>query len=154
MTSYKVVPSWHIFPIDFLIDIAILHCGQRPPVPYEVVMPAAQLPLTNDLRIEQGADWLITLHLEQPKGTPYDLTGKTLRAWLKNDYTDAVAAAAFTTLVVGPATDGVCTISLTEIQTAALLAGDYVWDLLVDVGGVDFFRLFEGPAEVTARVTV
>jgi hypothetical protein len=116
-------------------------------------MPAAALPLTNDLRLEQGAVFAMNLRLEQPKGVAYNLTGKTLRASIKNDYTDAAPVVSFTCAVTLPATDGLAVISLTAVQTAALAAGDYVWDLLVDSGAGVVNRLLEGPVQITARVT-
>lgn len=73
----------------------------------------------------------ITLSLDDENGADFDLTGYSVFAEVK---TAKGAGAVFLNLspTVSNATAGQISISLTDTQTAALTAGTYGWDLVIE----------------------
>ena len=103
-----------------------------------------------EFTIDQGSDATIELHLVDKNGAAKDLTGHTVTARLKKNYSDSAGeATAFTS---------VATISLTNSQTDALKAGRHVYD--VELSNVDsssgntiIERILEGRIQITPSVT-
>jgi len=93
-----------------------------------------------EITIDQGADVALELFLVNQDGSTKDLTNHSAFAKMKN-----------------PSTDGIATISLTNIQTDALKTGRYVYDVeisFVDSDGDNIVeRVLEGIIEVTPSVT-
>lgn len=111
-----------------------------------------------DLLIQKGADYSVTVTLSNPDGTPMDLTGSTVIAQMrKRSDTDLVAA--FTVVISNP-TGGVFVFGLTHEQTTALVCGEslnepksqYVWGMKLQdvIGGIT--PLFYGVVSVAREV--
>ena len=105
-----------------------------------------------DIFVDQGTDFTLQLSVVDTAGTAKNLTGATITAQARKDFTSANPTATFTTAVTN-AVGGVCTISLSAAQTAAIKAGRYVYDLMITSGSGDKTRVVEGQATVTPGVT-
>jgi len=88
-------------------------------------------------------------------GTKKDLTNYTAALDIRRKQSDSTALIALTSssgISLG-GSGGTITISLTDVQTAAISPGFGVWDLeLIDSGGSNL-RLVEGTCEFTPSVT-
>ncbi len=111
-----------------------------------------------ELTIDQGNDVTITLNLTDTTGAKKNLTNHVATAKLKKNYnSDSSDTTSFTAAIPTPATDGVITLALTNVQTDALKAGRYVYD--VEIAFVDSDsntireRILEGRAQITPSVT-
>ena len=80
-----------------------------------------------------------------------NLTGYSALAQIRKSY-DSSSATAFTTAITS-ATDGVLELSLTDVQTAALNAGRYQWDLVLTDAASDKMRVVEGIATIRPGVS-
>lgn len=110
-----------------------------------------------EFTIDQGADVSIQLNLVDTSDTVKDLTNYTVTAKLKKNYnSDSDDTTNFATAVTN-ASNGICTLSLTNTQTDALKAGRYVYDVelsFVDSDGDTIIeRILEGRMQVTPSVT-
>lgn len=114
-----------------------------------------------DITIEQGADFVRQITINQANGTPMDLTGYTGRAMVRKKYSSTSASATFTVTFANDRTTGVVTLSLTATQTAAIPAGEsvddvasqYVWDFeLVDIAGI-VIRVLKGVCYIDPEAT-
>jgi|TARA_R110000796_G_C14329203_1_gene408904 hypothetical protein len=111
-----------------------------------------------EFTIDKGSDVAMEIHLVDRDGSAKDLSNHTINARLKKTYTsDSADTVVFNSIVASPATDGVATISLTNIQTDALKNGRYVYDVemsYVDSSGDEIIeRVLEGRVQVTPSVT-
>ena len=111
-----------------------------------------------EFTIDQGTDLAVELHLVNVDGSVKDLTNYSLAAKLKKNYnSDSDETVDFTTTIASPATDGIATIALTNVQTDALSKGRYVYDVelsFVDSDGNTIIeRILEGRAQVAPSVT-
>lgn len=110
-----------------------------------------------EITIDQGADAAIELHLVNTDGSKKDLTNHTVSAQLKKNFTSTDSDTTTFVSTISDAVNGICTISLTNIQTDALKAGRYVYD--VELSFVDsdedtiIERILEGKITVTPSVT-
>ena len=113
-------------------------------------MAAGELNLT----VEQGTTFSQTLTWKID-GTAVNLTGYTARMQARKDVASSETIFSLTQsagLTLGGAA-GTIIITLTATQTAALIAGNYVYDLeLVSSAGV-VTRLVQGTLAVSAEVT-
>jgi hypothetical protein len=113
-------------------------------------MAAGELNLT----VEQGTTFSQTLTWKID-GTAVNLTGYTARMQARDDVTSSATILSLTQsagLTLGGVA-GTIIIALTATQTAALVAGNYVYDLeLASSGGV-VTRLVQGTLAVSAEVT-
>ena len=109
-------------------------------------MPAAR----HNITIEQGSDYTLQMTLESG-GNPVNLAGSTVRGQIRPAY-DSDTVTSFTVAVASPAT-GVAVASLTAAQTAALTAGNNVYDFELEDSGHLVRRLIYGKAVVTPEVT-
>lgn len=109
-----------------------------------------------DITIEQGATWNL-LMTWKIGGTAVNLTGYTARMQVRVDVEDSETILSLTTdagggIVLGDVL-GTITLSRSATQTAALAAGEYVYDLeLISTGG-QVTRLLQGQFSVSAEVT-
>ena len=103
--------------------------------------------------IDQGATWEQNITLYEGDGvTLQNLTGYTIDAQLRKNYT-SVSKIDISTVSTTPAT-GVIVMSLTAIQTAALKAGRYVYDLqITQTSDGNVKRALEGVITVRPEVT-
>ena len=111
-----------------------------------------------DITIDQGADVAIELHLVNKDKSAKNLTNHTVAAKLKRTYnSDSDDTYNFSCIVANPASDGITTLSLTNIQTNTLKSGQYVYDVelsFVDSSSATIIeRILEGKILVTPSVT-
>tara|TARA_B100000287_G_C20663246_1_gene790863 strand:+ start:2059 stop:2412 length:354 start_codon:yes stop_codon:yes gene_type:complete len=111
-----------------------------------------------EITLDQGADATLQLELVNTDGSKKDLSNYTITSKIKKSYSDSAGeATAFTTAITAPATDGICTLKLTNSQTGALKAGRYVYDVEAsyaeDSSTTIIERILEGHITVTPSVT-
>jgi hypothetical protein len=107
------------------------------------------------LTIDQGTTYSLSITVSDANANPLDLTGYTLRAQMRKSY-GATSYTAFTVTAAADPTTGELTISLTAVQTSALKAGRYVYDIEIVspvVDGSVVTRVLEGIITVTPEVT-
>ena len=105
-----------------------------------------------NLFIDQGTDFTLQLSVVDTAGTAKNLTGATITAQARKDFTSANPTATFTTAVTN-AIGGICTISLSAAQTAAIKAGRYVYDVNVFDSANTTIRAVEGLMTIRPEVT-
>ena len=106
----------------------------------------------SNLFIDQDADFTTTVTVNDSNGSALDLTGYTALAMIRKTYQSSTSTT-FTSAFVSPRTTGQITISLTDVQTAALEDGRYVYDLVItDASGIKT-RVVEGIATVSPSVS-
>jgi|SRR6185312_14473940 len=104
-----------------------------------------------NLVIEQGADFSNVIDLANDNGSVMDLTNYTVVAAMRTEYASTTVIP-ITAVITSPA-DGEITISLTAVQTTALVARRYVYEVRIQapVAGVKT-RVVEGIITVTPQV--
>ena len=99
--------------------------------------------IIQNITIDQDCDFTETLTVKDSTGTVVDLSNETITSTMRKTYSSATAYS-FTTAKVS-ATDGTCTITLTDAVTANLEEGRYVWDLTTtDSSGLITRRMSNG----------
>lgn len=110
-----------------------------------------------EITIDQGADASVELHLVNTDGSKKNLTNHTVTAKMKKNYTSDSADTTEFVSTISNALDGIATISLTNIQTDALKAGRYVYDVELSFqdsdGDTIIERVLEGKITITPSVT-
>ena len=104
-----------------------------------------------NLTIDQDADFTQTLTVKDSTGAVVDISGQTVTSKLRKTHL-STSATSFTTALVS-ATDGTCSITLTDTVTATLTEGRYVWDLTTTTSAGLITRRIEGRVTVTPSVT-
>jgi len=106
-----------------------------------------------NILIEQGATFNRTMTIYSTGTTPLNLTGKTLRGYIKRSLADALPVGTFVFTVADQNTNpGVVTWNLSATNTALLPAQTLRYDVeLVD--GTTVTRILEGEAFVSGEVT-
>ena len=102
--------------------------------------------------IDQGADFATSITVADTSGNVVDLTGYTGRGQMRKHYTSSTSTD-FTIVFGTPRTDGKVTLSLSNVQTAAMESGRYVYDAELITASNTVSRLVEGIATVTPEVT-
>lgn len=103
----------------------------------------------NNIVIDQGTTFTLSVELANDDGTPKDLTTYTVNSQLrKSYYTNTFTA--FTTSKIN--LTGEITISLSAAETSALKAGRYVYDIEIEDPS-ETVRVIEGIVTVTPEVT-
>lgn len=114
-------------------------------------MAAVELNIEN---MEQGAtvdDTVIApIDIKDALGVKFDLTGWNATSQIRKKYTDAVATVAFTCTI--DLALGRIQLSLTAIQSAAIVAGEYVFDVEIAKAGV-VRRIVQGKVTVSPEAT-
>jgi hypothetical protein len=106
-----------------------------------------------NLTIDQGADFVSTITVEQANGLPFDLSGYTARGQIRRSYTSTTAYNF--SVSVSSAIEGELTLSLDSNTTLNMRPGRYVYDVILVQGtSSDITRVIEGQVEITPRVTV
>lgn len=105
----------------------------------------------SNLYIDQGADFSTTLSLTDSNGDVLNLTGYSATGQVRKTFSSSTVAATFTT-VLAPTT-GQVTMTLTDVATAAMTSGRYVYDILLTDSSGDKTRILEGHATVTPSVS-
>ena len=106
----------------------------------------------SNLFIDQDADFTTTVTINDSSDVALDLTGYTAAAMIRKSHKSSTSTA-FTVVFVEPLTSGQITLSLTDVQTAALNEGRFVYDLVITESGGDKTRVVEGIATIKPSVT-
>lgn len=111
-----------------------------------------------DITINQGADQTITLNLVDTNGAKKDLTGYDAFGQIRKTYSSSDSdAITFSSQIVSPASDGVVNLTLTNVQTGAMKAGRYVYDVELSfadsASNTIIERILEGQITVSPSVT-
>jgi len=103
-----------------------------------------------------GSDVAIQLELVDTSGNPKNLTDYSAAAKMKRNYNSDSADTTDFAVAIEP-TNGIVTLSLTNVQTDALRVGNYVYDAeisYVDSNGATIVeRILEGKIRVSPSVT-
>lgn len=102
-----------------------------------------------NLVIDQGTDYSTSITLTDDDGNVVDLTGYTASSQIRKTPSSSHSVS-FSVLVSG--TQGLVVLSLTDTQTASLVPGRYVYDVLLTSGSLTS-RILEGIITVTPGVT-
>ncbi len=108
-----------------------------------------------DLKIEQGANFRRVITVKDSTGAVIDFTGQTIRAMIRQTYG---AAAALVSITCALDVDKNIILTLTPVQTAALVANmlpscPYYWDLEVSASVSQVSRLLMGEVRVSPEAT-
>lgn len=106
--------------------------------------------MSNNLEINQGADYTRTATVKDALNVAVNLTGYTVAAQIRKNPTADIYVA-FTTQVTN-ATLGKISISLTHAQTAALAAGNYMYDIFI-VSASKSYKVADGLITIIPRIT-
>jgi len=102
-----------------------------------------------NITIDQGTTFSLTINLTNDDGTEKDLSSYTVSAQMRKSYYTSTYTA-FTTAKVD--SEGELTISLTATQTSDIKAGRYVYDIEIE-SSAETLRILEGIVTVTPEVT-
>ena len=83
--------------------------------------------IINNIFIDQGTDFTMTVDVQNALGNALDLTGYTLAAQIRKTYGSSNVSAVFTTAHNGA--NGQVTMTLPDATTTALDAGRYVYEI-------------------------
>ena len=103
--------------------------------------------------IDQGSTYSKSITVYENDGTTIqNLTGYTAASQLRKNYTSTAYTTILATIQTPP-TGGIIVISLTAVQTAALKAGRYVYDLQITAADSTVTRVIEGVITIRPEVT-
>jgi hypothetical protein len=107
------------------------------------------------VEIDQGADWFFNVTYEQPAGTPVNITGYTAALQLRSlpESTTAVLSLTTGNGITITGASGLVAVHATAVQTGAIIAGDYYYDLEITSPQGIVTRLVQGQALVNPQVT-
>jgi len=103
-----------------------------------------------NLIIDQGTDYTTSVNLTDADGNIIPLTGYTASAQIRKTYSSTNAVSFGISL---ESSNGVVHLSLTDTQTANIVAGRYVYDVVVVSSANVTSRIVEGIVTITPRVT-
>ena len=103
-----------------------------------------------NIYIDQGTTFSLSLMVNDQNGDPKDLTDYTAAAQMRKSYYTNTSIN-FTAEISLPE-DGEVTISLTAVQTSAIKAGRYVYDIEI-TGDGETLRVLEGIVVINPEVT-
>lgn len=91
------------------------------------------------------------MSLTDSNGDVLNLTGYSATGQVRKTFSSSTVAATFTTALA--AGTGQVTLTLTDVATAAMTSGRYVYDILLTDSSGDKTRILEGHATVTPSVS-
>lgn len=111
-----------------------------------------------DIIIDQGTDFTLSLELAEADGSNKNLTGFSAAGKVKKSFSsDSNHTFSFITVIPSPETDGKVNFTLTNTQTDQMKPGRYVYDVELShndsSGNTIIERILEGGATVTPSVT-
>ncbi|HXD22640.1 MAG TPA: hypothetical protein VN613_04720 [Gemmatimonadaceae bacterium] len=118
-----------------------------------------------DIYIEQGVDFSMGLLFQDSSGNPVDLTGYTIAAQIRAEYSDTTVLAQFAVTIDPDQVNnkGQASLSLTNASTAAIPVDPatsfqkkstfYCWDADYKRPDGTRVRFLEGTAEISPEVT-
>ena len=105
----------------------------------------------SNIYIDQGSDFTTVISLTDSNNEALNLTGYSALAQIRKTYGSTAIAATFGTSLTTDS--GQLTLSLTDVVTAAMSSGRYVYDVLLTDGSGDKTRVLEGQAILTPGVS-
>ena len=99
--------------------------------------------------VDQGTDFYTAINLVDDDENILNLTGYTSNGQIRKTYTSSNAVNFGINL---QASNGIVELTLTKVQSANLVAGRYVYDVVLTNANVSS-RIIEGVVTVTPRVT-
>ena len=105
----------------------------------------------SNLTVDQGSAFNASIDITDSDDDPMNLTGYSVEGQFRKSYS-SINYTAFSASVSNPP-NGTIRIELTDIQTAALKAGRYVYDVEITSPGGVKTRVLEGQIEITPGVT-
>ena len=106
----------------------------------------------SNIIVDQGSDYSAVIDVTDSDGDNIDLTGYSAAGQVRKTYSSSTAVD-FTCTVATPASSGKLNISLSNVQTNAMKAGRYVYDIEITSSGGTKTRVLEGQLEITPGVT-
>lgn len=106
-----------------------------------------------NLTVDQGSTFSARVSIAGDNGQPYDLSGYTVFADVRKSPTSANTSASFTCSISEPPTTGEVVLLMTDEETAAIKAGRYMYDLIIEDQFGARFRAIEGVVTVTPSIT-
>lgn len=103
-----------------------------------------------NLVIDQGSSFSATIDLTNVDGTVFNLTGYTVAAQMRKNYTSSTAVT-FSSTHNG--VGGAITLSLLAVNTASIEPGRYLYDVEITSSGGSVTRVVEGIVTVTPGMT-
>ena len=107
---------------------------------------------TYNISIEKRATFSTTLTIKNANGDAYDLSDAVLVSQIRIDSSNALQVS-FTATVVGDATNGIATLSLTKSQTEALSTAPSSYDLFIDKNDGTSEKLLKGSVVIIENET-
>jgi len=104
-----------------------------------------------NLLLEQGTTFLVTIVLDDIYGNNYNLTNFLATSQMRKSYYSANASAVFTTSI-NP-TQGIITLSLDAPTTSNITSGRYVYDAVIVDQNNNVTRVLEGIVDVSPSVS-
>ena len=103
-----------------------------------------------NLVIDQGSTFTATIDLTDPAGNVFNLTGYTVAAQMRKNYT---SSSAVTFVASHSAGTGKIDLSLSATTTNTLSPGRYLYDVEITSPGGGVTRVVEGIVTVTPGIT-
>jgi hypothetical protein len=103
-----------------------------------------------NLIVDQGTDYSTSINLTNADGDIVSLAGYTANGQIRKTYSSSNSVSFG---IVLESSNGVVQLSLTDAQTANLVSGRYVYDVIVTSSANVTSRIVEGIVTVTPRVT-
>lgn len=103
-----------------------------------------------NLVVDQGSSFSATIDVTNADGTVFNLTGYTVAAQMRKNYTSSVAV---TFSAAHTNTGGAITLSLLPTITATIEPGRYLYDVEIRSSGGSITRVVEGMVTVTPGMT-
>jgi hypothetical protein len=114
----------------------------------KIVMPVSNY----DLCIPKGSTFRITVEVRDDTNTAMDLGGYSARSSIRPITYRGNIIANFSANILSPVTDGKIELSLTHLETDAIVAGRYVYDVEI-YNETSVYRILEGNVLVTNSAT-
>lgn len=103
-----------------------------------------------NLVVDQGSTFSATIDLTDPAGNVFNLTGYTVAAQMRKNYTSSTAV---TFVASHGSTSGEINLSLLPATTNTLAPGRYLYDVEITSPGGAVTRVVEGIVTVTPGIT-
>ena len=101
--------------------------------------------------LDQGTTWKVSCQYKDSACSPINITGATFAGKARLASQSGAVTATFT-IAITNASSGQFDVSLTAVNTAAMVAGVHVYDIEMVLAGVTY-RLFEGTINLRPEVT-
>lgn len=105
-----------------------------------------------DIVIEQGVKFQRTVQIKDKDENPVDITDDTFSGQVRKRHNSTDETLRFN-ITVADAANGKISVSLSESETTAVEAGEYVYDMTWEPSVGNKVRLLEGIATVSPGVT-